>query len=195
MTELPALHRAILRAGRQDETGMFLYPTPPPLRPPPRDRPRYELKLDVSRDFKRVDGESTVRFTPNRDTDRLVFRLWANGPSQLEQGLRLDVRDETIDGRRAAVRRPDPTTLVIDRHVRRGESVTAHMSWSLRVPAHVDDRIARFRNGLRLGSFFPILAWDERSACVTDPPPRVLAETSPSRTAHFDVRVSLPREM
>ena len=171
---------------------MFACPTPTP-QPPPRDRPRYELKLDVSRDFKRVDGELKVRFTPNRDTDRLVFRLWPNGPSQLEEGSRLDVRDETVDGVRVAARRPDPTTLIIDRPLRRGESVTAHMSWRLRVPANVDDRIARFRNGLRLGSFFPILAWDERRGWATDPPTRVLAETSTSPTADFDVRVTLPK--
>ena len=171
---------------------MFACPMPT-LQPPPRDRPRYELKLDVSRDFKRVDGELKVRFTPNRDTDRLVFRLWPNGPSQLEEGSRLDVRDETVDGVRVAARRPDPTTLIIDRPLRRGESVTAHMSWRLRVPANVDDRIARFRNGLRLGSFFPILAWDERRGWATDPPTRVLAETSTSPTADFDVRVTLPK--
>jgi hypothetical protein len=174
---------------------MFACPAPPPLAAPPRERPRYELKVDVASDLKHVHGEETVAFTPNRATDRLVFRLWANGPAQLHEGSRLDVRAETLDGKTAVTRRPDPTTLVISTHVRRGQTVTARLAWDLRVPSRGRDRVARFRGGMRLGSFFPILAWDGRRGWATDPPTRVLAETSTSPTADFDLRITVPSGM
>jgi hypothetical protein len=174
---------------------MFSCPAPPPIHRPWRDRPRYELKLDVSRDLRHVAGDETVAFTPNLPTDRLVFRLWPNGPSQLKAGSRLDVRDETVDGRRAVVRRPDPTTLVVATHLRQGQTVTAHLLWTLRLPSNFRDRIAKLRTGIRLGSFFPLLAWDGRRGWVTDPATRVLAETSTSPTADFDVRVKVPNGM
>jgi hypothetical protein len=151
--------------------------------------------MDVSRDLELVAGDETVAFTPNLATDRLVFRLWPNGPSQLQAGSRVDVRDETLDGKRAVARMPNPTTLVLMKHLRQGQTVTAHVAWTLRMPSNVRDRIAKFRNGIRLGSFFPLLAWDERRGWVTDPPTRVLAETSTSPTADFDVRVTVPNGM
>jgi hypothetical protein len=174
---------------------MFSCPPPPPAHPPWRDRPRYELKLDVSPDLEHVQGDETVSFTPNLPTDRLVFRLWPNGPSQLRAGSRLDVRDEMLDGRRAVVRTPNPTTLEIATHLRSGQTVTAHLLWTLRLPSSSRDRIAKFRTGIRLGSFFPLLAWDGRRGWVTDPPTRVLAETSTSPTADFDMRVTVPSRM
>ncbi len=174
---------------------MFACPPPPPLHSPPLDRPRYELKVNVAPDLRHVTGEETVAFTPNRGTDRLVFRLWANGPAQLAEGSRLDVQGETLDGKPASLRRPDPTTLVFVSTVRRGETVTARLTWRLRVPTRGRDRIATFHDGLRLGSFFPILAWDDRRGWVLDPPTRVLAETSTSPTADFDVHVRVPKGM
>jgi hypothetical protein len=143
--------------------------------------------------YRRVDGNLSVRFTPNRDTPRLVFRLWANGPRQLAEGARLTVGPLTNDtGRRLPTRRPDPTTLVARTPLRAGQSITVHLRWRLSVPRTGSDRIARFRNGLRLGSFFPILPWDPRRGWVTDPPTRIVAETSTSPVADFDVRVTAP---
>jgi hypothetical protein len=151
------------------------------------------MTVRVRPGFRRVDGNLSVRFTPNRDTQRLVFRLWPNGHHQLAEGARLTVGAVTNDaGGRLATRRPDPTTLLVRTTLRAGQSITVRLPWRLRVPRSGTDRIARFRNGLRLGSFFPILAWDPRRGWVTDPPTRILAETSTSPVADFDVRVRAP---
>jgi Peptidase family M1 domain len=163
--------------------------------PAPRaDRPRYSLTLRVDPGFRRVTGRVRVRFTASRPTGRLVFRLWPNGPLQRAVGQRLDVGAVTGDGGRPRTDRPDPTTLVVHlRHrLEAGRSVTVEVPWTLHVPARSRDRIARFDRGLRLGSFFPILAWDPKRGWVTDPPARILGESSTSPTADFDVRVHAP---
>jgi hypothetical protein len=167
--------------------------------PPPRaaaraDRPHYALTVRVEPGFGRVDGTVQVRFTANRPTDRLVFRLWPNGPLQRRGGQRLDVGAVVQAGRKLDSTRSNPTTLVVHlRHpLRPGESVTVAVPWVLRVPTRTSDRIAHFANGLRLGSFFPILAWDPDRGWVTDPPARILGESSTSPTADFDVHVRAP---
>src|SRR5262249_16326798 len=59
---------------------VFACPPVPPAPPPRADRPHYALNVAIADNLKTVDGDLTVRFTPNRPTNRLVFRLWANGP-------------------------------------------------------------------------------------------------------------------
>jgi hypothetical protein len=80
----------------------------------------------------------------------------------------------------------------LDRTLEPAQSVTVELPWTLRVPAGSRDRIARFQGGLRLGSFFPILAWDPDRGWVTDPPARILGESSTTPTADFDVRLHAP---
>jgi hypothetical protein len=155
-------------------------PQPPPLAAPAPDRPRYVVTVRVAPPFRVLTGRLTVTFTPNRPTNRLVFRLWPNGPSQLRAGSRL-----TVDARGA--RRPNPTTLVLPR--RR----TVSFNWRLRLPRNHLDRIARFGNGIRLGTFLPLLAWDDRRGWLLDPPARTLAESAATPAADFDVRVAAPR--
>jgi hypothetical protein len=154
-------------------------PQPPPVASPPANRPHYVVTVRVAPSFRVVTGRLTVTFAPNRPTNQLVFRLWPNGPSQLRAGSRL-----TVDVRGA--RRPDPTTLVVPR--RR----TVSFTWRLRLPRDHLDRIARFRSGLRLGTFLPLLAWDERGGWLRDPPARILAESAATPAADFDVRVLAP---
>jgi hypothetical protein len=168
---------------------------PPPFAAPRADRPRYQLNVRVEPGFRRVRGDVRVRFTANRPTDRLVFRLWPNGPLQRAAGQRLDVGSATENGDRLRVGRPDSTTLVVHlgRSLDPGDAVTVAVPWTLSVPAASRDRIARYAGGLRLGSFFPILAWDPDRGWITDPPARILGESSTTPTADFDVRVRVPR--
>ena len=171
---------------------MFACPAVPPSPPPRADRPRYELNVRVASDLKEVAGDLTVRFTPNRPTKRLVFRLWPNGPLQRGEGSQLDVGDATANGRTLPASRPDPTTLVLQVPLRAGQSVEVHLPWRLRVPLDARDRVSRFAGGIRLGSFFPVLAWDPRRGWITDPPARILAESSTTPASDFDVRVDAP---
>jgi hypothetical protein len=172
---------------------MFACPTPTAALAPRADRPRYDVAVHVRRALDVVDGTVRVRFTPNRATPRVVLRLWPNGPRQRRLGMRLDVTAVSIGGKTARIARPDPTTLVLHRHVRAHETVLVSASWRLHVPQTSFDRIARWRTGVRLGSFFPILPWDPRRGWITDPPARILGETSTTPTADFDIRVTAPR--
>ena len=169
---------------------------PPPQRAlPSAERPRYVVDVRVTRPFRAVNGTVTVTFTPNRTTNRLVFRLWPNGPLQRSAGSRLDAGPVTMRGAPLPTIRPDPTTLVV--RVRRtfepGSHITVHLPWRLRLPSTHDDRIARFRGGLRLGTFLPLLAWDDRRGWLTDPPARILGESAATPAADFDLRVHAPR--
>jgi hypothetical protein len=170
-------------------------PAPPPPQPPPHDRPRYELSIHVAPGLRRVHGDLTVRFTPNVATDRVTFRLWPNGPRQHSEGASLLVGDIKINGKDIASEEPDPTTLVISYGIRAHAKVTVHMTWRLLVPRGTRDRVSVSHGVLRLGSFFPILAWDDRRGWLTDPPTRLLAETSTSPTADFVIRIRVSHGM
>ena len=174
---------------------MFTCPAPPPPQQPPRDRPRYELSIRVAPGLKRIRGDVTVRFTPSRPTDRLVFRLWPNGPRQHGEGTSLVVGGVKINGKDVSSREPDPTTLLISYGIAAHATVTVHMTWRLRVPNATRDRISVAHRVLRLGSFYPLLAWDDRRGWVTDSPTRLLAETSTSPTADYGVRIDVPHGM
>jgi hypothetical protein len=169
---------------------------PPPVRAEPRpDRPRYVVEMRITRPFRAVRGELTVTFTPNRPTNRLVFRLWPNGPPQLRAGSRLDVGKITSPDASLRVFHRDPTTLTVrpGRTLSAGSRIRVRMSWRLRMPSTHDDRIASFRDGLRLGTFFPLLAWDPRRGWLTDPPAHISAESAATPAADFDLRVHVPR--
>jgi hypothetical protein len=165
-----------------------------PIRAEPRsDRPRYVVNVRVTRPFRSVSGDLTVTFTPNRPTSRLVFRLWPNGPSQLRAGSRLDVGAAVVSGIPVNGKRPNPTTLTLPLgREAAGGPITVHLSWRLRVPRTHQDRIARFRDGVRLGTFLPLLAWDPRRGWLTDPPAHILGETAATPAADFDLRVRAP---
>jgi hypothetical protein len=168
---------------------------PVPERPTPDPkRPRYRMQIALDLDRDRVVGRLRVHFTPDLATDRLIFRLWPNGPRLSQAGARLDVGEVTINGEPARSLRPDPTTLqvMLEGRLPSGDSVIAALPWTLRLPGAVHDRISRDGDSVRLGSFFPLLAWEPGRGWLTDPPTRTLAETSTSPVADFDVRLRLP---
>ena len=169
-------------------------PQPPQRAAPRADRPRYAVDVRVTRPFRRVTGALTVTFTPDRATDRLVFRLWPNGPQQRRAGSRLDAGPVTSGGVVLPASRPDPTTLTVrlGRTLEAGSSITVQLPWRLRLPSTHNDRIARFEDGLRLGTFLPLLAWDDRSGWLTDPPAHILGESAATPAADFELHVRAP---
>lgn len=172
-------------------------PTPPPCRAqaypaPDPNRPRYTLHLVIAPASHTVTGSLRVAFTPDVATDRLVFRLWANGPALRAHGSHLTTGAVTVDGRRAGSRMPDPTTLVIAHPVAAGTTVSVGMRFRLLLPQNLRDRISQRGDAIRLGSFFPILPWVPGSGWALDPPTGIPAETSTSPVADFDVTISAP---
>lgn len=135
-----------------------------------------------------------MRFTPDLPTRRLVFRLWPNGPLEAAEGAHLEPGPVTSAGSRLASSLPDPTTLVVPlaHTLAAGRSIAVDVPFRLRVPGPVRDRLSRSGPALRLGSFFPVLAWEPGVGWDTDPATKLLAETSSTPTADFDVRLAVP---
>jgi Peptidase family M1 domain len=159
----------------------------------PPGRPRYALVVQIHPGLKLVTGTLTVTFRAPLDhgTDRLVFRLWPNGPRYVTVGAHLAV-SRVHAGASASVTRPDPTTLVVSKPLGAGQQAVVSMTWRLVLPRQAGLRLKGGGRSLRLGSFFPLLAWDG-SDWARDPPttlPAAEAWTSP--TADFDVRVMQP---
>ncbi len=168
---------------------------PVPERTAPRsDRPRYDLSVDVRPASNTVVGRVTVRFTPDVPTDRLVFRLWPNGPRTARAGAALSVRTVAVDGRPVPASHENPTTLVArpSRPLASNRSVDATLDWQLTLPGPVDDRLSRSGEAIRLGSFFPILGWEPGVGWATEPPTSGFAEASTAPAADFTATITVP---
>ena len=66
------------------------------------------------------------------------------------------------------------------------------MSWTLRLPRKPTERLAS-AFGVRLSSFFPLLAWSGTDWALDPPAPQLETWTSP--VADFDVKIRAPRRM
>jgi len=121
-------------------------------------------------------------------------RLWPNGPRAAGAGARLDVTTVRVDGREPPVVQPDPTTLVVDLggYVDAGTALDVDLVWSLALPGDANDRIARYGDTVRLGSFFPILAWEPGTGWAEDPATGGFAEASTAPVADFDLGIAVP---
>ena len=159
---------------------------------PPSTLPHYRLTIRVLKGLREVDGGVSVRFTPERATDRIVFRLWANAPFLSSKGARLTVGDVKLEGAAIRPTRPNPTTLVVRRSVAASETVVVSMTFRLRLPMGSLDRLYG-GSVARLGSFFPLLAWNPTEGWQTDPPSAIGWEAWTSPSADFDVKVTAER--
>lgn len=158
----------------------------------------YTLTIEIQPERSVVTGTMRVRFTPDLDTNRLVFRLWANSPPQAAEGAHLSVGAVSSGRRSLRTEQPDATTLLVTPPggtLGAGQSLTVSMPWRLTVPSDVADRMSRTGGSVRLGSFFPILAWEPGVGWAIDPPTSSLAEASTSPTADFHVEVHAPTGM
>lgn len=166
-----------------------------PPRPAPReDRSRYTLRIDVKPAENVVEGDLSVRFTPDLPTDKVVFRLWANSPRTANAGARLDVGGVFMGGRALDAVTENATTLVArtGATLARGQTVEISVPWRLTLPATVSDRISRTGDAIRLGSFFPLLAWEPGIGWAEQPATSGFAEASMTPTADFVATVKVP---
>ena len=173
-------------------TAVTACPAPAKLPAPPPNRPIYAMSISIGAGKKIVKGRSRVSFTLDRATDRIVFRIWPNMPVQRRVGARLTVRNVRVGGGRVVSTEPDPTTLVLARPVTAGKRVNVAMSWTLRLPRKPTERLAS-AFGVRLSSFFPLLAWSGTDWALDPPAPQLETWTSP--VADFDVKIRAPRRM
>jgi hypothetical protein len=166
----------------------------PERRAPDPQRPRYVLHVDVRPSEERVVGDLTVRFTPDRPADRLVFRLWPNGPRLSQYGAHLSVGAVQVGPHPASTEQPDPTTLVVllGGYIDAGQTIEATVPWELHLASANNDRIAHAGDSIRLGSFFPILAWEPGYGWAIEGPAQGFAEASTAPVADFDVGFTVP---
>ena len=59
----------------------------------------------------------------------------------------------TSDGQTLTSEEPDPTTRVVHVDLAAGQEITVNVPWRLDVPRTGRDRVGRFSDGVRLGSF------------------------------------------
>jgi hypothetical protein len=167
-----------------------------PLPAPAADRPTYQLRIDLQPGRRLVSGDLRVRFTPDLPTDRLVFRLWPNNPHLRPTGIELQTGPvPDPGGRTLPSSHPNPTTLQVRPRgtLAAGQATEVKLSWKLALPSRpTGDRISAQGGTLRLGSFFPLLAWQPGVGWASDPPAG-LGEASTSPTADFDATVTAPR--
>ncbi|HUR48628.1 MAG TPA: hypothetical protein VMY88_03725 [Acidimicrobiales bacterium] len=162
--------------------------------PPDPQRPRYRMNIDVRLAENAVVGDLAVDFTPDIRTDRIVFRLWPNGPRSARHGARLDVFDLRVDGKTVPASVENATTLVgrPDGGIAAGRKVTITLPWRLTLPNESSDRVSRSGDAVRLGSFFPILSWEPGVGWSTNPPTSAFAEASSAPVADWSVSVKIP---
>lgn len=147
-----------------------------------------DVTLDVA--ARTATGSSTVRFTPDLDTDRIVLRLWPNSPVARRAGGSMAVRSLRVDGT-AVTPRPseEPTLLELPVPVAAGRSVTVESAWTITLAADLAERWTVVRGAVRLGSFVPLLPWEPGVGWATDPPTLVHGEATTSPVADWDVGV------
>lgn len=170
-------------------------PAVPAQAAPDPQRPTYTMSVRVEPGEGVVEGRLTVRFGPDLPTDRLVFRLWPNGPRSAAAGARLEAGPVFLGAAvPVATEFPDPTTLVVplDPPLAPGDEIEATVAWRLTLPGPSNDRLARQGDAIRLGSFFPVLAWEPGVGWATDPATSGFAEASTSPVADFSYSVSVP---
>lgn len=166
------------------------------------DRPRYRAALDVDPGRGLVSGTLHAVFTPPETTDRLVFRLWANGPRSGRAGGRLQITEAVLDGRATTGSYESgnggpgtPGTIYVlirDGGFPAGEAVEVDLTFELRMPGPINERVAKVGDGLRLGSVLPMLAWVRGRGWHTSPAVGNFSESVASEVADYDVRVTVP---
>lgn len=151
-------------------------------------RPSYTIAATLDLGANTVTGSVTVAFTPDLATDRLVFRLWPNGPTPAKYGGQIATGQAIVSERHVPSRLDGATTLVLDTGpLTAGGPLWASVPFTLTLPGPAPDRLARIGDAVRLGSWFPILAWEPGVGWATQPPTGGFAEASLSTAADFDV--------
>ena len=179
-------------------------PTPTPTGPPcpaayaapDPGRPVVRLRFDVPDDKRApVTGRERVTFTPDRAVDRLVFRLWANGPSARSGGGSLRLTSASVDGTKAAYTTAQSGTLVsipLGRRAPAGTAIEADLAFSLVLPSGVNERWGRSGDTAWFGSGFPLLAWERGVGWATEPPTSAFAEAATSEAFRLSLTVRAP---
>ncbi|MCU1612931.1 MAG: uncharacterized protein JWO98_471 [Frankiales bacterium] len=166
---------------------------------PDPSRPAVDLDLRLSGDLHTVTGTESVRFTPDRPTSELVFRLVPNGPGAASAGNRLTVDsvrgDDVTGGGYEADGAVGPGGLYragLSHRLAAGRTTRLVLRFTLTLGAGTFDRFGTGDGVAWWGSGAPLLAWEPGVGWDRDPFVGVQGETATSPAAYTRIRVSAP---
>jgi len=162
--------------------------------PDPR-RPVVDLRFVVGDDKRTVRGSESVTFTPDRPVDRLVFRLWSNGPASRRGGGSSRVTKAVVDGRAATVSTSQSGTLAsipLGLTAPAGTAIQADLDFVMTLPSGVNERWGRSGQTVWFGSGFPLLAWERGRGWAVEPPTSAFAEAATSEAFRLTLTVDAP---
>ena len=167
---------------------------------PDPDRPQIDLVFSVADDLRSVTGTETVRFTPDRPTDELVFRLVPNAPDGGPDELTVDaVRGADVaDGAYEAAEADEPGGLYVvslSDELQAGTPTEVELDFTLSVTGGNFDRVGADAGVAWWASGHPLLAWEPGVGWARDPFVGVIGETAVSPAADTTIRVSAPEEL
>lgn len=169
---------------------------------PDPDRPRISLDMRLEDDLVTVTGTETVFFTPDLDTDELVFRLVPNAPDSAAAGNRLEVDEVTGDdvagGGYEDAGAGDPGGLYVvdlDGELAAGASTEVELTFTLTLGQGTFDRVGTDDGVSWWASGAPLLAWEPGTGWARDPFVGILGETATSPAADVDITVSAPEDL
>jgi hypothetical protein len=169
---------------------------------PDPDRPRISLDMRLEDDLVTVTGTETVVFTPDLDTDELVFRLVPNAPEAAAAGNRLVVDEVTGDDvagggyEDAGAGNPGGLYVVdLDGELAAGEPTEVELTFTLTLGRGAFDRVGTDDGVSWWASGAPLLAWEPGTGWRRDPFVGILGETTTSPAADVDITVSAPEDL
>jgi hypothetical protein len=175
---------------------------PAPRAAPDPQRPVITDEFRLSDDLATVTGTETVTFTPDLDTDELVFRLLPDDPVSARAGNRLtvdDVRGDDVDaGSYVTDGAADPGGLyrvALTHGLAAGDSTEVALDFTLTLGAGTFDRFGTDDGLAWWGSGAPLLAWEPGVGWAQDPFPGLLGETASSTAADTTITVSAPEAL
>lgn len=169
---------------------------------PDPDRPVVDLDFRLSDDLRTVTGTETVVFTPDVDTDEMVFRLVPNSPGATELDNRItvdDVRGDDVDQggyEDAGAEGPGGLyVLQLDGELGAGESTEVELDFTVSLGRSGFERLGTADDVSWWASGFPLLAWEPGVGWARDPFVGILGETASSPVADTTISVSAPEEL
>jgi hypothetical protein len=159
---------------------------------PDPNRPVVRLAWDVPTDRRVLTGRQAVKFTPDRPTERIVFRLWGNAPRPRAAGGFMRITSVYVDRQRVtnAVLSQNHTQLTIPLSTTSTRTREVLLTFQYALPQNANERMGRDGTTAWWASAAPLLAWERGRGWAIEPPTSVFAEASTSEAANLHVSVT-----
>jgi hypothetical protein len=136
-----------------------------------------------------------VAFTPDRDVDDIVLRLWPNDPVTKKYGGRMRVTHVQVD-RLASQAMSSADTLLrikLTRTAAANTTLNVAVGFTFTLPVGASDRYGTRADASWWASGFPLLAYVRGEGYETEPPTSLFAETATSEEFRLaDLAVTAP---